>query len=92
MIGYVQMPHEIWVPLALARKDGTHPRIFCVFNTLAATKLVQQDGDPIDPKDYEDFVLQWAETWAEGNLEAMYFSMHPGTKTVSNITYIASQL
>ena len=85
MIGYVQMEHEIWAPLALARKDGTHPRIFCVLNTLAAPELVKQDGSPIDFRDYEDFVLEWAEQWAEDNLDAMYLSMHPGTMTISTV-------
>ena len=66
MTGYSQIANEVWVPLALARKDGTCPRIFCVFSNLAASKLVTQSGDPIDTSGYEDFVMEWAETWAEG--------------------------
>ena len=86
MIGYVQLEHEIWVPIALARKDGTCPRIFCILKSLAVPKLVKQDGSPIDFRDYEEFVLEWAEVWAESQLNEMYLSKHPGTKTVSNDT------
>ena len=83
MTGYVQIQHEVWVPLLLARKDGTSPRIFCVFNTGAVPELVKQDGGPIDFRDYEDFVLVWAEQWAESSIDAMYQSLHPCTKTVT---------
>ena len=65
MTGYTQIVDEVWVPLALARKDGTCPRIFCVFNNMAAPKLVTKSGDRIDTNNYEDFVVEWAEVWAE---------------------------
>ena len=83
MTGYAQIQHEIWVPMMLAREDGTYPRVFCVFNTLKTSELVKQNGDPIDPSDYEDFVLEWAEQWAENHIEAVYLRMHPVTKTAS---------
>ena len=85
MTGYVQEVNEVWVPLALARKDGTCPRIFCVFSNLAVSRLVTQSGDPIETRDYADFVLEWAEQWAESKLVAMYQSRLPGTVTVSTV-------
>ena len=43
MTGYVQEANEVWVPLALARKDGTCPRIFCVLkHHRTVSKLVRQ--------------------------------------------------
>ena len=74
-------------------KDGTCPRIFCVFSNLAVSRLVTQSGvgaceerwNPIETRDYADFVLEWAEQWAESKLVAMYQSMLPGTVTVSTV-------
>ena len=87
MIGYSQIPHEVWVPMKLARKDGTYPRVFCVFNTFQTSRLVNLNGGPLDLRDYEDFVLEWAEQWAEHHIDAVYLSTHHVTKTVSNTTY-----